>query len=94
MELLGSRMERRGQEGWKATMLCGPEGHGRGVRRCVECGMAGVIRIRAGGCLCWQGLGSIPSPILRTWPPSWEEVVARTARKMMSNGHPRPGLSS
>lgn len=38
----------------------------------------------------WQA----PSPDLRSQAPGCEEGRARTTRKMMSNGHSGPGLSS
>lgn len=60
MELLGSRTERRGQEGGKDHALRA-RGSWRGVGGCVECGMAGVIRIRAGVCV---GAGLAASPLL------------------------------
>lgn len=53
------------------------------------------MRIRAGGCPYINGgCGSVTFPVQRKLAPGWEEDGARTSRKMMSNGHLRPGLSS
>lgn len=53
------------------------------------------MRIRAGGCPYVNGgCGSVTFPVQRKLAPGWEEDGARTSRKLMSNGHLRPGLSS
>lgn len=59
----------------------------------VRDGSWGEDQVR--GCPCvGGGLGSVTFPVLRNLAPGREEDVARTSRKMMSNGHLRPGLGS
>lgn len=61
MGLLGSRMERR-HKGGKRYVFCGAEGSMEGCgHRCVGCGVASVVGIRAGGVLV-LGAGLVASP--------------------------------
>lgn len=48
----------------------------------MGCGMADVVRIRAGGCpYVGRGLGSVTFPVLRILGPGWEENAARRPGK-------------